>query len=638
MADSELEKNGAAEKGTPDEGADSAKRQAENTSEDPEATVLMEQSDADAPEGNPAEEGSEAASSASEGPADSDATVLMPSDSDATTTASDDEETSLINDEDLTHIITPEMAERAGGKHMSPIPTSDDDDMPTIVVPVSSPSSSEGPDGIDALDDPYAPVYNEADFTKPVAPVAIGSPVSEEGMNGGRVHIIGIVLVAVFIAAVAGFFIYQAYQNEYWGGKTVPNVIGKTETEALSTLSPLGFDVSTEEAESDEAVGTVIASDPEPGVRTDMSLHVTLTIAKARTIPTVTGLSVDDAKQALYDAGAKNISIKYQSSDETEGTVLSVDPGEGETFVSSDQITLTVAEPYTVPDVTGMTLEDAEQEIEDAGLTYTIAYDSETVVAKSKRNQVLSTDPEAGTEVKGGTTVTITMPEAKLTNYYYLTEYFDISPADLDAYLTKQGFSLTAGTTLSSGNAAAVYSNDSITIAITDNPEYETSSSITGSDNPLENGSQVGGVRLEAAASDLSSSVTISTTGLNAVMSLCNLSNLLSSCTDVSVQGDATIDSSADFICGYGTADGYTWVIVIGKTKSEATQVVVSVVPESYYEELDLSEFNDDIASYVASLSYPGTSSDNDTSSTSSDSTTSTTTSETSQGEKTSGN
>jgi serine/threonine-protein kinase len=252
------------------------------------------------------------------------------------------------------------------------------DEMPTIVVPHAVSAGQEGPDGIDAMDDPYAPI-NDADFTRvtPYAPVAIDSPVTSDGKHRGRVRPWAVVLVVVALLAAAAFVVKYTYENEYWGGKTVPDVVGKTETEARSTLSPLGFSITVNEVLSDDNVGKVISMDPAAGTRTGDDLSVTITVAVARTIPSVVGLSQSDAKTALLNEGAKNITIAYKNSSEAEGTVLAVSPGEGEAFVSSDQITLTVAQPFKVPDVVGLSLTDAEQTLQDAGLTYSVSYSDE---------------------------------------------------------------------------------------------------------------------------------------------------------------------------------------------------------------------------------------------------------------------
>lgn len=524
---------------------------------------------------------------------DSDATVLA--DSDATHLV-DDEATRRV-DPDATQLAEPSAPE--GG--------SDDDvqdELPTIVVPHAVSAGQEGPDGIDAMDDPYAPI-NDADFTRvtPYAPVAIDSPVTADGKHRGRVRPWAVVLVVVALLAAAAFVVKYTYENEYWGGKTVPDVVGKTETEARSTLSPLGFSVTVNEVLSDDNVGKVVSMDPQAGTRTGDDLAVTITVAVSRTIPSVVGLSQADAKTALLNEGAKNITIVYKNSSEAEGTVLAVSPDEGEAFVSTDQITLTVSQPFKVPDVVGLSLTDAEKAIQDAGLEYSVSYSDKT----GDKNVVLSTSPDAGTEVSEGSTVTLYVPAPKLSDAYHIAEYFDIEPADLDSYLSKQGYSVSSTGVFSSGDAYAVYTNGTATITITDTPESADAAGTGTGTSALAGGKPVGGVRLQASAPSVASDAAISSDGLASVMSACGLSNLVSSRTSDSVQTSRSIDKTGlSFICGYGQQGDYVWSVLLGSLNGSSATAIVTIAPKSHYDGLDLSEYGNDLASYIAITNFYG--------------------------------
>ncbi|WP_165443569.1 PASTA domain-containing protein [Olsenella sp. Marseille-P4559] len=478
------------------------------------------------------------------------------------------------------------------------------DETPTIVVPHAVSAGQEGPDGIDAMDDPYAPI-NDADFTRvtPYAPVAIDSPVTADGKHRSRVRPLAVIIVAVALLAAAAFVVKYTYENEYWGGKTVPDVVGKSETEARSTLSPLGFNITVNEALSDDNVGKVISMDPAAGTRTGEDLSVTITVAVARTVPSVVGQSLEDARGALLNEGAENITLAYQNSNQPEGTVLSVSPDEGQKFVSTDQITLTLAQPFKVPDVTGVSLSDAESAIKAAGLTYSVSYTAKT----GEENVVLSTSPDAGTEVSEGSTVTLYVPTPKLTDAYHVAEYFNIKPADLDAYLAKQGYSVSSTGSFSNGDAYAVYTNGSATVTITDSPESSDAAGAGAGTNALAAGKPVGGVRLQAAASAVSSGASISVSGLSAVMDACGITNLVSSCTSDTAQTSRSIDKAGlSFICGYGEQDGYVWTVLIGSPNGSTAHVVVTIAPKSHYDGIDLSKYGNDLASYVALTSYYG--------------------------------
>ena len=265
-----------------------------------------------------------------------EATRAKRDDPDATRLA--DPDATRLADPDATVLTDPNATQLAALP--SPEGTGDtaSDDMPTIVVPHAV-SSGEGPDGIDAMDDPYAPI-NDADFTRvtPYAPMAIDSPVTANDKHRSRVHPLAVVLVVVALLAAAAFVVKYTYVNEYWGGKTLPDVVGKTETEARSTLSPLGFTVNVNEVLSDDNVGKVISMDPVAGTRTGDDLSVTITVGVARTVPSVVGMSQADAKTALYNVGAENISIAYQNSSRRRAQCSRWIPARVKAFVSSDQI------------------------------------------------------------------------------------------------------------------------------------------------------------------------------------------------------------------------------------------------------------------------------------------------------------
>ena len=262
-----------------------------------------------------------------------------------------------------------------------------------------------------------------------------------------------------------------------------------------------------------------------------------------------------------------------------------------------------MAQPFKVPDVVGLSLSDAKKALDDAGLASTVAYADE----KGEENVVLSTSPDAGTEVSEGSTVTLYVPAPKLSDAYHIAEYFDIKPADLDAYLVKQGYSVSSTGVFSSGNAYAVYTNGTATITVTDSPESADATGAGTGTSALVAGKPVGGVRLQAAASAVSSDAAISSDGLSAVMSACGLTNLVSSCTADTAQTSRTIDKAGlSFVCGYGKQGDYVWTVLVGSLNGSATHAIVTIAPKSHYDDLDLSEYGNDLASYVAITNYYG--------------------------------
>jgi len=181
----------------------------------------------------------------------------------------------------------------------------------------------------------------------------------------------------------------------------VPSVVGLDQASATTQLENAGFKVAVEQSYADDGVGTVVSCSPAPGKRAEPADGATITVAVARTIPQVTGEQMDAAEQALRALGASNIHIQSVSSDEESGTVVGVSPEEGAQFKAADEITLSVATPYVVPTVSGLTVDAAKAAVEKAGLTAKVEY----VASDKAKNTVVESSPAAGTQAKEGDTV-----------------------------------------------------------------------------------------------------------------------------------------------------------------------------------------------------------------------------------------
>ena len=194
--------------------------------------------------------------------------------------------------------------------------------------------------------------------------------------------------------------------------KTVPDVVGKTKDQATAAIKAAGLtpgDV-TEEYSASVDSGKIISSTPKAGKVIKHSEKVSLVVSKGKepaTIPDVTGLSEDDAKKALEDAGLKKGKVSKGYSDSVaKGNVISSSPIAGASgYYKGDSVDLTVSkgpENVTIPDVTGKSQDEATKTLEEAGLK----------VKVNKRlggpfGTVRSTDPAPGSSVKPDSKVTI---------------------------------------------------------------------------------------------------------------------------------------------------------------------------------------------------------------------------------------
>ena len=218
--------------------------------------------------------------------------------------------------------------------------------------------------------------------------------------------IVAVVVVAILAAAAIGV----TYSMELWGGKTVPDVSGEAQADAIWLLESKGFAVDTSQVKSDEVEGIVLITDPAAGSRVPSGTTVNVSIATPRAVPDIVGSTQDEAKAAFEKEGLGNVTFKTMKSDEAEGTVLEVEPQAGTKVKSATAVTVTVAESYVVPDVTGKSQDDATAALKEAGYAVEVAtkYSED-----GSEGTVLSTDPAAETKLKSGSTVTITVSKSR---------------------------------------------------------------------------------------------------------------------------------------------------------------------------------------------------------------------------------
>ena len=125
-------------------------------------------------------------------------------------------------------------------------------------------------------------------------------------------------------------------------------------------------------------------------------------------VPDVVGMTLDDAKKELNDAGLGwKIGKQEESAQYDKGYVMGQDPEDGEKVKKNTQVTLDVStgkaeEQVEVPNVVGQDEADAQKTLEDAGFKV----ESTAVYSSQPQGEVVATTPEAGTQAAKGSTVT----------------------------------------------------------------------------------------------------------------------------------------------------------------------------------------------------------------------------------------
>lgn len=229
-------------------------------------------------------------------------------------------------------------------------------------------------------------------------------------------------VVAIIVAAVLAIALFVTYSLELWGGKAVPDVIGKTESEAVAILEQDGFTTQVAECVDDGPEGVVIGTDPAGSSRIPEGSLVTVNISVPRTIPDVIGKTQEEALELLRQSGyTQEVSIVEEKSNEASGNVVAIAPTVGEVAVASCPITLSVAIPFTVPSVEGLTRQEAVDALEAEGYVVSISQYNTNEIAEG---MAVSTDPASGTELASGSQVVLYVAHDRAAELVELTRQF----------------------------------------------------------------------------------------------------------------------------------------------------------------------------------------------------------------------
>jgi beta-lactam-binding protein with PASTA domain/predicted Ser/Thr protein kinase len=189
---------------------------------------------------------------------------------------------------------------------------------------------------------------------------------------------------------------------------TMPDVKGEQWTQAQQTLVNLGlkpkkFNVGGKTA------GQVTATDPSAGTKVPVGSTVRVNVStgpKIGTVPSVVGLSIQDATAKLNTAGF-NANPKFVDSTAPQGQVISQTPSPGSSEPEGTSVTLNVSNgppQVTVPDVVGYTSQQAVQALEAAGFQVSQQY---TQTGAAGDNIVQSQNPAGNSQAPQGSKVTI---------------------------------------------------------------------------------------------------------------------------------------------------------------------------------------------------------------------------------------
>ncbi|WP_329227842.1 Stk1 family PASTA domain-containing Ser/Thr kinase [Streptomyces sp. NBC_01460] len=220
------------------------------------------------------------------------------------------------------------------------------------------------------------------------------------------------VLVAVLLVLGLGAGVWYINSGQF---TRVPSLLGQTQSAAERRLSDEGLDLKgVDRAYSDTVErGTVISSDPGSGERIRGNDAVRLVISRGPEIvkvPDVEGLALADARRELKKTGLAPGMVTREFSEEIDrGKVIRTDPRVGTERHPDSAVALVVSKgsPVDVPDVTGLSVEDARAALDEAGLRTEVL--AERVDSPEAAGEIARQSPGSGAEAAEGDTVELTV-------------------------------------------------------------------------------------------------------------------------------------------------------------------------------------------------------------------------------------
>lgn len=237
----------------------------------------------------------------------------------------------------------------------------------------------------------------------------------------------------------------------------------------------------------------------------------------AVTVPDVTGQTLAVAKQKLEDLHLRVDIAETYDSTVPAGQVVSQDPQGGSTVKEDRLVTLYISkgsEEVTVPDLRGMTQDEAQTQLEKLGLALGQVTEE---FSSQKAGQIISQDPRAGKKIEKGQTVDLVLskgPErrqSRVPNTIGMTEERaaqTLSQAGFhEGSVTKEASKETAGTVIrqspSGGDEAE--NGASVDLVLAEAAQSEAPAQKKSSDSSSSNSSKSSSNSSESSSSSTSS-------------------------------------------------------------------------------------------------------------------------------------
>ena len=254
-----------------------------------------------------------------------------------------------------------------------------------------------------------APLPPPPSYTDPTAVVGAVPPADDDlpRSRTGLLVLVGVLLVALVLAGA--YFVWPKLFEQAPEQVAVPNVVGKTETQARRLIGEAELAVGTIDRENSDTVkaGNVIRQTPEPDRYVDPDTAVGFVISLGVpevNVPPVIGLA-KEAARAQLEADDFVVKLEERESDEPAGQVIETDPPANTSVEQGSTVQVFYSDgPEEVPDVRGLMQPQAKNQIRAAGFEPRVIADPDST---EPAGTVTDQSPAPGETPSQGSTVTI---------------------------------------------------------------------------------------------------------------------------------------------------------------------------------------------------------------------------------------
>jgi len=195
----------------------------------------------------------------------------------------------------------------------------------------------------------------------------------------------------------------------------VPNVVGLMYSDAAQRIQRAGFQTVQGESRFHPRApeGTVLQQDPPAESSQKRGIDVRLAVSagqRSAPVPEVTGLSEQQARVSIANAGFGLGTVGREASDQPRGSIIASTPPSGEVLQLPAAVNIVVSDGPAIviaPDLVGRTLPDARSMVEQIGLR--IGGVGRDTSSFQPENTILSQSPPAGQAVSAGGRINVTV-------------------------------------------------------------------------------------------------------------------------------------------------------------------------------------------------------------------------------------